>query len=256
MNLGLQLPPGHRLVSLAEDESLLDPMVDHNVSVWPDFLIELPNLSDGLWRHLWESFPEYQVVLLDADGRIAAAQNSAPLRWDGTDDGLPAGWDQQFALSVAQHGEGVAPNTLGALQIVVALDRQGEHLSGLMVEAMRANARAYGLGALIACVRPTLKDRYPTIPIERYAAWTREDGLPFDPWIRLHARIGGRIVRPAPASMTYRASVADWEAQTGMAFPESGAYVVPGAAALVEIDRDLDEGVYLDPNVWMVHDLD
>lgn len=256
MKLGLKLPPGHRLVSLAEDESLLDPMVDHNVAAWPSWLTELPSLTHGLWPHLWELFPEYQVVLLDAGGRIAAAHNSAPLRWDGTDDGLPAGWDQQFALSVAQREDGVLPNTLGALQIVVARDRQGAGLSGLMVEAMRANARAHGLGALIACVRPTLKDRYPTIPIERYATWTREDGLPFDPWIRLHARIGGRIVRPAPTSMAYRASVADWEAQTGMAFPESGSYVVPGAAALVEIDRQRDEGVYFDPNVWMVHDLD
>ena len=40
-----------------------------------------------------------------------------------------------------------------------------------------------------------------------------------------------------------------------MAFPESGEYVVPQAAALVSIDREADQGVYHDPNVWMVHDL-
>ena len=31
------------------------------------------------------------------------------------------------------------------------------------------------------------------------------------------------------------------------------AYVVPGALALVEIDRERDEGLYLEPNVWMIH---
>jgi hypothetical protein len=30
-------------------------------------------------------------------------------------------------------------------------------------------------------------------------------------------------------------------------------YVVPGALVPVEIDRERDEGHYLEPNVWMVH---
>ena len=46
---------------------------------------------------------------------------------------------------------------------------------------------------------------------------------------------------------------ADWEQWTEMAFPESGTYVVPGALVPVEIDRDRDAGLYVEPNVWMVH---
>ena len=38
-----------------------------------------------------------------------------------------------------------------------------------------------------------------------------------------------------------------------MALPESGAYVVPGALVPVEIDRERDEGVYVEPNICMVH---
>lgn len=38
--------------------------------------------------------------------------------------------------------------------------------------------------------------------------------------------------------------MADWEQWTGMAFPDSGAYVVPGALGLVQIDLDADPGVY------------
>jgi hypothetical protein len=108
---------------------------------------------------------------------------------------------------------------------------------------------------VIACVRPTDKDRYPLAPIDRYASWTRADGEPFDAWIRLHTRLGGRIVRGAPKSMTLRGSVAEWEAWTGMAFPETGRYVVPFAIDTVTIDRESDVGVYHDPNVWIVHDL-
>lgn len=133
--------------------------------------------------------------------------------------------------------------------------RQGEGLAALMVETMRALCRLHGWDRLIACVRPTLKAAYPLVPIDRYARWTRPDGLPFDPWIRLHVRLGGRIVRCAPASMRIEGSVAEWQTWTGMAFPEGGEYVVPGAAATVSIDREADAGIYLDPNVWLVHDL-
>ena len=147
-------------------------------------------------------------------------------------------------------------HALGAMQIAMRSDLRGAGLSGTMVGAMRAAAKSAGYRAVIACVRPTWKDRYPLAPIESYARWTRDDGLPFDPWIRLHARLGGRIVRAAPESMMVRGSVADWESWTGMAFPESGRYVVPRATQPVIIDRERDEGVYFDQNVWMVHAID
>src|SRR3954464_3704205 len=92
---------------------------------------------------------------------------------------------------------------------------------------MRAAARAGGLREVIAPVLPTLKARYPLIPIERYAEWRREDGAHFDPWIRLHERVGGEILSPAPHSMLIEALVADWEEWTGMRFPADGDYVVP-----------------------------
>src|SRR4029453_12275874 len=109
--------------------------------------------------------------------------------------------------------------------------------SGTMVLAMRAAARDAGYRAVIACVRPTDKERYPLTSIESYARWTRAHGLPFDPWIRLHARLGGRIVRAAPEAMVVRGSVADWESWTGMAFPESVSFGFPWATQAVCIAR-------------------
>ena len=53
--------------------------------------------------------------------------------------------------------------------------------------------------------------------------------------------------------MSVPGTVAEWEEWAGMAFPETGTYVVPGALAPVEADRERDEGLYVEPNVWMVH---
>jgi hypothetical protein len=248
------LPEGHRLVSLAERPDLRDALNDHNGAVWPEFMLHDP-VADHLWHHLDEDFPAFQLILLDAADVIVGTANSAPLHWDGTDAGLPDGWDDQMQRSVAGLLDGTPPDTLGAIQIVVNPRRQGSQLSGVMLAAMRSVGSEHGYGALVACVRPTLKHRYPTTPIERFARWTREDGLPFDPWIRLHVRMGGRIVRASPESMTMRGTVAEWSSWTGMDFPESGDYIVPVAADVVHIDREADLGVYHDPNVWVVHEL-
>ncbi|MBI5836968.1 MAG: GNAT family N-acetyltransferase [Candidatus Eisenbacteria bacterium] len=242
------------LVSLAERPDLREAMNAHNRAAWPELMFHDP-VANRLWGNLYEHFAGFQLLLLEPGGRPCAAANSAPLRWDGTDADLPAGWDDQFERTVADRAAGREPDTLGALQIVVAGSRRGDRLGGRMLGALRSLAGERGFRALIACVRPTLKDRYPTIPIERYAGWTRDDGLPFDPWIRLHARLGGRIARAAPRSMTIPGSVQEWEKWAGMAFPGSGDYVVPGAAAPVRMDREAGTGVYHDPNVWMVHAL-
>jgi GNAT superfamily N-acetyltransferase len=252
--IGIDLPAGHRLVSVAEEPALWRPADDMCGSVWPEFMLHDP-AADRNWAALRDEWPEFQLVLLDSANGIAAAAQAAPLRWDGSDDDLPEGWDAQFDRSTADLQAGRTPNTLGAIQICVAPGRRGQGISGVMVEAMRAAGIAAGFHSLIACVRPTEKVRYPLMPIAAYAAWCRPDGLPFDPWLRVHARAGARIVRAAPHSMTISGTVAEWQEWTGLSFPVSGPYVVSGALAPVEMDLEAGSGVYHDPNVWMVHRL-
>jgi hypothetical protein len=123
----------------------------------------------------------------------------------------------------------------------------------MILRAMRSTAAAYGLTALIAPVRPTLKHRYPLTPIDRYARWTRPDGSPFDPWLRVHWRLGAEFLQVAPQSMVVTGTVEAWETWTGLSFPESGPYVVSGALQPVVINLGRDCGRYEDPNVWMRH---
>jgi hypothetical protein len=74
---------------------------------------------------------------------------------------------------------------------------------------MRELAGRHGLTALVAPVRPNRKDRYPLTAMDRYARWTRQDGLPFDPWMRVHARLGAETLGVCPNSNVVEGTVAE-----------------------------------------------
>jgi hypothetical protein len=180
---------------------------------------------------------------------------SIPFAWDGTVAGLPAGWDVVVAQGLRDRDQGRPPTALSALAVTVAPDRLGHGLSPLVIEALKRAATRGGLGSFVAPVRPAAKSAYPLTPMERYVRWTRPDGAPFDHWLRTHWRLGATVLRVCPESTVVKADVASWERWTGMPFPDTGPYVVPGALVPVEIDRRLDLGRYVEPNVWVRHPL-
>jgi hypothetical protein len=163
------------------------------------------------------------------------------------------GVDGVLARGESDRRHGRPPTALSALLAVVDPGHQGRGLSAAVIRAMARLAGRHALRALVAPVRPTLKHRYPLAPMDRYVRWRRPDGAPVDPWLRVHWRLGGRVLGVAPRSMVVEGRVADWERWTGMQFPESGRYVIPGALAPITIDRRRDRGRYVEPNVWVLH---
>lgn len=200
------------------------------------------------WSRLYADFPDFQVALVDDDELLAEA-HAVSLPWDGTLADLPSGWDEGFLRGM----ESDRPHTaLMAIAISVSPAHQGRQLSSRMIRTFTDNARAAGLrNGVIAPVRPTWKQRYPLIPIERYLEWRREDGSHFDPWIRVHEVVGGEIIAPAPSSMVITGTAAEWEEWTGMSFPEDGEYVFPGGLATVVFEDGV--GTHVEPNVWLLH---
>ncbi len=221
------------------------------LEAWPAFMFEDP-VAGQRWHLLYERFGGFQHFLFDDESdEVIAEVNSLPVQVDLA--ALPArGWDD-----VMERGTDAREpaNAVTALQVMILPGRQGQGLSKLCLEKMRSNVSNHGFAHLVAPVRPSWKARYPLVSIERYISWTTEDGLPVDPWLRVHARLGAEIVRPCPESMTITGTVSEWEGWTSMVFPEGGDYVVPGALELVSIDREADLGTYVEPNVWMYHRL-
>jgi GNAT superfamily N-acetyltransferase len=242
-----------RVASAQERSDLAERADGVAADVWPEYNKHGDVLNE-FWGRLGPEFGDFQFVLYDdEEGSILAQGHSIPLSWDGTPDGLPDGIDGLVQDAFDLRRAGGEANTLSALAIEILPTHQGRGLSLRMIDAMRSIAEAHGLTNVIAPVRPSWKERYPLTPIERYVRWTRDDGRPFDPWIRTHVRLGGDILRPEPESLRITGSVAEWEEWTAMAFPESGTYVFPQGLAPLEIDRESDQGSYWEPNVWMRH---
>ena len=239
-----------RAVTHAEDPALVDQLGALSSEVWPEYNMH-GDVMNRYWGRLYEDLPDFQFVLVDDDGRALAEGHTAPCDWDGTIEGLPDGIDG--ALAGAFERSERTPNTLCALAVEIPPANQARRLSPVMLESMKAIAAREGFSSVIAPLRPTWKDRYPITPIDEYAYWTRADGLPFDPWIRVHVRLGAEILAPVAESLIITGTVAEWESWTGMSFPASGDYVFPQGLAPVAIDRAADLGRYWEPNVWMRH---
>jgi GNAT superfamily N-acetyltransferase len=219
---------------------------------WPEFLYHDPVL-ERLFGRVISEYAEYQFYAWDDEREeVVAVGNAIPATWDGDaatlpDRGLNAVVEARFS------DDPPTPNVLCAMQILIAPESRGRALSARMIRRMAEIGAEHGLDALVAPVRPNLKHCYPLTPIERYIEWRRPDGELLDPWLRTHERLGAEIAKVAPESTHVPGTVAQWEEWTELAFPDSGSYVVPGALVPVEIDRERDEGLYVEPNVWMVH---
>lgn len=226
------------------------------VASWPEFMLQDP-IADEYWYELFDRFSEYQFAMLDTEAnRMAAMGNSLPFFWDKDLSDLPeGGWDWVFLRAVEDHKKGVIPNIQSAIQIAIHPDYQGQALSGKMVQAMRGIGQSKGFQYLVAPVRPNEKSKYPLTSIDDYITWKTEEGLPFDAWLRVHARFGARIIKPCHQAMIIRGTRAEWEEWTGMKFPQSGRYVIPGALIPMVMNAEKDEGTYIEPNVWIVHEI-
>jgi hypothetical protein len=219
---------------------------------FPDF-ITADRLAKQYVGRIREWFADLNLMLVDEQGVPVATGWGIPIRWDGEVETLPSGYTDAIIRAVENREQGIEPDTMVICGVVVTPSRKGRGLAGETLAALRRLAVNAGWQRVIAPVRPTLKSKYPLATIESFMRWTRPDGTSLDPWIRTHQRLAARIIAAAPASQTMTGTVAEWEQWTGMVFPEPGEYVIPQGLSLLRVDKDTDQGVYVEPNIWMQH---
>ncbi|MEU0073173.1 N-acetyltransferase [Streptomyces sp. NPDC006332] len=244
-----------KVSSLAERPDMYE-RVNAMASSWPEFVSQ-DAVADSHFGRIATELPQHVLFAEDERGEVVAQAHSVPFALDveGRRE-LPArGWDQVLLWAFADLRRGVRPDTVSAISIAVTPGLQGRGLSGRMLSAMRDSARALGFHEVVAPVRPNAKHLEPHTPIEEYAHRVRPDGLPHDPWLRVHARAGATVESVAPASMTVSGSLEQWRRWTGLAFDRAGDIEVPGALVPVRCEPERGYAVYVEPNVWMRHTL-
>src|SRR5215469_14989760 len=178
-------------------------------AIWPEFLYHDPVLERLLGRVI-DQDAEFQFYAWDDEREeVLAAGMAVPAWWDGDAASLPdGGIDAVVEARFAEKAH--RPTVLCGLQILIEPECRGQGLSSRMIRRMAEIGREHGLDTLIAPVRPTLKDRDPLAPMERYIRWRHPDGTHVDPWLRTHERLGAEIVKVAPHSTRAPGSVAEW----------------------------------------------
>src|SRR5512135_1613920 len=240
----------YTLYTLSERPYLESQIEQLSRLAWPEFL---RHGHIHHWHLLFEMFAPYQLLLCDSMDNLLAVGHCVPLVWDGSVANLPATIEEIIVRAEQAAIDRQPPTTFSALAAMVKPDQRGQNLSQAVIQEMKLLARQHACQALIAPVRPTWKSRYPLTSMERYVEWKRPDGTVFDPWLRVHWRLGAQPLAIAPNTLTVEGKIREWEDWTDLAFPDSGLYVVPGALQPVKIDREHDTGRYEDPNFWMIH---
>jgi len=216
------------------------------------------NLYFGEGR--FDRFREFVLIAFDAaEPEVVLGRGcSVPFRLDEViyRSQLPdGGWDTVVRWADQDYALGRKPNAVSALEITLRSTIKGKGFSQLMVAAMKANAARLGFRDLYAPVRPSHKHLEPRTPIDEYARRVRADDLPSDPWLRVHIRLGGEIIKTAPFSMTVPGTLAVWRDWTGLPFDQSGEIDIPGGLVPVHVSVEQNHAVYVEPNIWVRHRL-
>jgi hypothetical protein len=244
--------PVHKfdLINLDQNPNLKSQIEELSKLSWPEFLL---HGDVRHWSSLFNIFDNYQLAFIAEQAKAIAAGHTVPFVWDGSLDDLPENLDILLHRAVQDYNSFKKPNCLSALAVMIHPDYRKENLSARMIEAMINLGKEHGIENLLAPLRPTLKSKYPEMPFDEYINMQTRNGELFDPWIRVHLRMGAEVLKIMRGSIKVIGTVSEWEQWTGMKFPDSGQYLIEGGMQPLIIDKEKNYGVYTEPNLWVRH---
>jgi hypothetical protein len=210
--------PAYRVYSVAQRHEARRQAEETDAVAHPAFMLHTD--LRPYWSTVYREFPEYQIVLRDnvTDNHLAHG-NMVPLHLGGADEELPGTAVEMVEQALRDKRDGRPPTVLGALQAVVHPKYQGRGMSAETLRAMAGVAGQHGFWSLFAPIRPSRKAQTPLTPFDQYVETLRSDGLPMDPWQRVHVRLGATPAGIAERWLTVRATVGEWSWWTGTPSP-------------------------------------
>jgi hypothetical protein len=244
----------YQVVSFKERPDLYDIQDEICHKAFPIFLYG-SEAAVNSWDKMIEYYEEYQLLLLYED-KIVCVFNCMPMNLDFSDENLPEeafNWGLEKGIKDFEDGKEI--DAAMGVQIIIPKEYQGKGISSTAVVEIKSMCVKMGIRKLIIPIRPTLKSKYPINDMDNYINWKNENGLPFDPWLRVHVKQKGKIIGTCINALEIKGTVEQWEKWTNMKFPTSGMYVVEGALCPININRENNLGTYNEPNVWVSYEI-
>ena len=235
--------------SFADDPALKARVGELEDDSFPAFLNEEPT-----WQRTQDDiltvFDKYHFFVLDEEtDKAAAVSVNVPLAWDGESGSLP-GYNELLELCLKQNQEGQKPSALVGILGAVSPDFRGQGVSELFNDGAAQLLQRYGIGSYLSPVRPSNKQLYPNYTMEEFLSWRTADGGLVDPWLNHFKGMGATDLGIAHDAITLSAPIAQWTEWTGMQFPVTGEYVIPGGHRMLQVDVDTGIAKYGEDHLW------
>lgn len=240
------------ICSLADDPRALRNLESLYNKVWLSNLP--PSRSAHLIPRIILNFSKYILLAYDSKAKDSLLAYASAVPFHGPEDinDLPdSGYDGAIEDAFANLDRGIEPNMLCAVSITVDSKSRGRNLSSIMAESLVDLAKDCGFKNLVVPIRPPEKANYINMDMMEYAQKLQLDGRPFDYWIRLHHKLGARIVKVCYNSMVMSHDIETWEKVTGLKFTETKNYIIPNALAPLEVKYEENIAIMREPNIWM-----
>ena len=222
--------------------------------------------EDASWdveRQVWDPFnwqadgsvgidydPNLHFVALEGS-KVIATIDGQPMDWDGDSDSLPLGGWTALVLR-ARDGFSEQPNWAFAVGASILPEFQSAGVAGPLLIALRDQALSLGYFGLVAPVRPTKRATMPQLDISQYRDVRLSDGRHVDPWVRIHEKVGGRIIGCCEDSAVFGGTREQWEEWSKRRLPDDGDILIPGAQGWLEMISGY--GVLREDSLWVLHD--
>ncbi len=141
-------------------------------------------------------------------------------------------------------------NALCALAAVIDPEYKNLGLSKALISVLKAICLSNSFSRLIVPVRSVWKERYSNDTIDEFLERKREDGLPFDPWLRAHVLSEGIVRNICHRSITICSSKKRWEKWISHSIVP-GRNELPGGLAPLYFNVSTNIGTYTEPNIWV-----
>jgi hypothetical protein len=234
---------------LADNADLRKRMAMLEDESFPKYLNEEP-----IWLKVQEdifaNFSAYHLFLIDAETNDTVGVSiNVPLCWNGLPEDLPT-YNGLLTRCLDEHQAGRKPTALCAILGAVSPSYRSKGVFKRVFAETTELLKKHDIRHFLSPVRPSNKQLYPNFDIADFLSWRSPDGQLIDPWLNSFEQQGAKFLGIARDAITVNAPVEQWTKWTGMQFPVSGDFVIPGGHRMLKVDRASGVARYAEDHVW------